>query len=153
MEFTPLKEASDFKDNKKYTDAVRQFNKLLEQLNQKDLPRETVEFINKEIEEINTSSLVGKELGKEIKSKHDNILKVLRNDLNIVPKHHYRNQWLALGMAAFGIPLGVAFGSSLDNMAYLGLGLPIGLAIGIAVGTGLDDKAKKEGRQLDYEIP
>ena len=67
-------------------------------------------------------------------------------------KNHYRNTWLALGMAAFGIPLGVAFGMSLRNLAFLGIGLSIGLAIGIAVGTGMDKKAFEEGRQMDLEI-
>jgi hypothetical protein len=70
----------------------------------------------------------------------------------VVPKNHYRNQWLALGMATFGIPFGVALGMSLGNMALLGIGLPIGLAVGIAVGSGMDKKAFEEGRQLDVEI-
>ena len=56
-------------------------------------------------------------------------------------------------MSAFGIPLGVAFGASLDNMAFLGIGIPIGMAIGMAVGAGMDKKAFEEGRQLNLEIP
>jgi hypothetical protein len=55
-------------------------------------------------------------------------------------------------MAGFGIPIGVAFGASLGNMAFLGIGLPIGLATGIAVGSGMDKKAFEEGRRLDVEI-
>jgi hypothetical protein len=37
-------------------------------------------------------------------------------------------------------------------MSYLSIGLPIGLGIGIAIGTSMDQKALKEGRQLDVEI-
>jgi hypothetical protein len=59
---------------------------------------------------------------------------------------------MALGIAVYGVPLGLAFGVSLDNMAFLGIGIPIGLAIGIGVGNGMDKKALKEGRQLDLEI-
>ena len=67
-------------------------------------------------------------------------------------KNHYRNTWLALGMAAFGIPLGVAFGTSSGNMGLIGIGLPIGMVIGMAVGSGMDKKAVESGRQLDLEI-
>ena len=55
-------------------------------------------------------------------------------------------------MAAFGLPIGAGFGASLQNMAFLGIGLPIGMAIGMAIGTGMDKKAFEEGRQLDLEI-
>ena len=58
---------------------------------------------------------------------------------------------MALGMAAFGVPLGVAFGTSLDDMSFLAIGLPIGMVIGLAVGSGMDKKALEEGRQLDVE--
>ena len=69
-----------------------------------------------------------------------------------MPKKHYRNTWLAVGMAAFGIPLGLAFGATLGNMAFLGIGLPIGMVFGMSVGTNMDKKAFEEGRQLDLEI-
>ncbi len=55
-------------------------------------------------------------------------------------------------MAAFGIPLGVAFGISIGNMGLLGIGLPIGMVIGMAVGSVMDKKAVESGRQLDLEI-
>lgn len=55
-------------------------------------------------------------------------------------------------MAVFGLPIGIIIGFALDNMAFLGIGLPMGLAVGIAIGTGMDKKAQEEGRQLDIEI-
>ncbi|MBT8322649.1 MAG: hypothetical protein KJO94_04145, partial [Eudoraea sp.] len=72
--------------------------------------------------------------------------------LKIVTKNYYRNLWLALGMTVFGIPLGVAFGAAQDNMAFLGVGIPIGMAIGIGVGTAMDEQAKKKGKQLDIDL-
>lgn len=54
-------------------------------------------------------------------------------------------------MSAFGIPMGVAFGLSIGNLGMLGIGLPIGMGIGVAAGTVMDNKAFKEGRQLDFE--
>ena len=84
--------------------------------------------------------------------KQTKIIKSLEKEFKIVTKNYYRKVWVALGMAAFGIPLGVVFGAILGNMAFLGIGLPIGMVIGIAVGSGLDKKALDENRQLDVEL-
>lgn len=54
-------------------------------------------------------------------------------------------------MAVFGVPIGVAFGFGLSNMAFIGIGIPIGMSIGIGIGAAMDKKAKEEGRQLDFE--
>jgi hypothetical protein len=42
-------------------------------------------------------------------------------------------------------------GTALGNMGFIGVGIGMGLAIGIAIGTDMDKKARKEGRQLDFE--
>ena len=52
----------------------------------------------------------------------------------------------------FLIPFGVLFGTSLGNMGFIGIGIPIGMAIGIAIGTSMDKKAFDEGKQLDIEF-
>ena len=80
------------------------------------------------------------------------ILKLIEKELKLVPKNLYRDRWLAIGMAGFGLPFGVAFGAAFGNMAFIGIGIPIGLAIGIAIGSGMDKKALDEGKQLDVEI-
>jgi hypothetical protein len=116
------------------------------------LPEVIVETINQDIDNLNSFSGSGDELRKLITKKQTGILKVLEKELKLVPKNHYRNLWMVLGMSVFGIPMGVAFGASLGNMAFLGIGLPIGMVIGIAMGTGMDKKAHNEGRQIDMEI-
>ena len=73
-------------------------------------------------------------------------------ELKIVTKNYYRNLWMVLGMSAFGLPLGVAFGLSLGNIGLLAIGLPIGMAIGTLVGSKLDKKALESGKQLDIEL-
>jgi len=59
---------------------------------------------------------------------------------------------MALGMAAFGMPIGIVFGSIIGNMAFIGLGLPLGMVMGLALGTNKDKTAFEEGRQLNVEI-
>jgi hypothetical protein len=50
------------------------------------------------------------------------------------------------------LPLGAAIGLSVENIGLLGIGLPIGMGIGFVFGSSLDQKALKEGRQLDFEV-
>ena len=136
----------DVKLNKAYV----QLEKLINELRNKELSDEVVDSINVTIEELN--SISGKGLRNQIKKRQSKIISLIEKEHKIVPKNHYRNTWLAIGMVAFGMPLGIAFGASLGNMGYLGIGLPIGLAIGIAIGTKMDKKAFEEGRQLSLEL-
>jgi hypothetical protein len=121
-------------------------------LRKKDLPDKLVLSINKDIDEINAPSPSIRVLKTLIRKKQLTIIQLLEKELKLVCKNHYRNTWLALGMTVFGLPLGVVFGSLMDNMALLSIGLPIGMGIGIAIGTSLDKKASDEGRQLDIEM-
>ena len=77
---------------------------------------------------------------------------MIEKEEKLVPKNAYRTRWMAIGMSVFGVPIGMAFGASLGNMAFLAIGIPLGMAIGIAIGAGMDKKALEEGRQLDIEI-
>jgi len=152
MEIKELKNRPDIVQHKKLYASYNQFDKLLMELRRKELTNETVNAINDGIAHVNSVTGSEKELRKQIKNTQSRIIKVLEKEHKLVTKNHYRNTWVAVGMAAFGIPLGVAFGTSLGNMAFLGIGLPIGMAIGIAVGTAMDKKAFEEGRQIDLEI-
>jgi len=48
--------------------------------------------------------------------------------------------------------MGVVFGTSLDNMTFLAIGIPMGMVVGIAIGSTMDKKAFEENRQLDLEF-
>jgi hypothetical protein len=152
MEIKELKKTPSIDQNKKLISAYAQFDKLLTELKKKELPEEIVKYINTGIDQINSFSKPEKELRKHIRKTQSGILKLIEKELKLVTKNHYRKTWLAVGMAAFGIPLGVAFGTSIGNMGLLGIGLPIGMVIGMAIGSGMDKKAVESGRQLDLEI-
>lgn len=152
MEIKELKNRPDIDQHKKLYASYNQFDKLLMELRRKELTNETVNSINDRIARVNSVTGSEKELRKQIKNTQSRIVKLIEKEHRLVMKNHYRNTWLAVGMAVFGIPLGVAFGASLGNMAFLGIGLPIGMAIGSAVGTAMDKKAFEEGRQIDLEI-
>lgn len=152
MEIKELKKIPNIDQNRKLFSAYAQFDKLLTELKKKELTEEIVKSINNGIDQINSVSESEKELRKQIRKTQSSILKLIEKKLKLVPKNHYRNTWLAVGMVTFGLPLGVAFGASIGNMGLLGIGLPIGIVIGMAVGSGMDKKAFESGRQLDLEI-
>jgi hypothetical protein len=152
MEIKELKKRPSIEQNKKLISAYAQFDKLLTELKKKELTEEIVKSINNGIDQINSVSESEKQLRKQIRKTQSSILKLIEKELKLVTKNHYRNTWLAVGMAAFGLPLGVAFGASVGNMGLLAIGLPIGMVIGMAVGSGMDKKAFESGRQLDLEI-
>ena len=152
MNITELKENQSITADIKLNAAFSQFRHLLEELNKKELTPQIIETINQNVEGLNSTSLMGNDLKKFLGKKQSKIVTLVEKELKIVPINYYRNMWLPLGMSSFGIPIGVAFGLSLGNIALLGVGLPIGMAIGMGVGSKMDKKAFKEGRQLDIEL-
>ncbi len=152
MEIIDIDKKTFTEEEKKLTARFTVFEKLVNELQKRELPSEIVVSINRGIQEINSFVGSNKEVMKHVRKKQTEVLKLLEKELKLVTQNHYRNLWLALGMSAFGIPFGVVFGISLGNMAFIGIGIPIGMAIGIAVGTSMDKKAFEEKRQLDLEI-
>jgi hypothetical protein len=139
-------------ENSKVLSRYHQLGELLKSLEKRVLPNEITDFINQNIELLNSVADSEKYFAKKIKETENEIVKYIEKKNNVVPKNHYRKRWLSLGIGAFGLPIGVAIGSVSGNMGVLGAGLPIGMGIGIAVGFSLDKKAFNEGRQLDFEI-
>ena len=152
MKILKVADRSEFNKSKKLNNLQTRFNLLVDELNKRNIPIRLVEPFNTAIDKVNNykGSIGGlRKLFNEVKI---NILKTLEKELKIVPQKTYLTRWLAIGMAVFGIPIGIAYGNLFDNMAFLGIGLPIGMVIGMAIGAGMDKKAKKEGRQLDVDI-
>lgn len=151
MEIKELKKKANIEQDKKLNKRYTYFEKLIIELEKKEIPSEIIDTINQDIYAVNSFSGSDKDLRKLIRKSQANIFKLIEKELKLVPKSHYMTRWMAIGMTVFGIPLGTAFGASLDNMGLLGIGLPIGLAIGLAIGAGMDEKAAKEGKQLDLD--
>ena len=152
MKITELKEREDLTNDNKQNNNYIQFKEVLSELSKKELPDTTVVFINKSVEELNATLLLGKDLQKLIKKQQTNILKLVLKEHKIVPKNYYRKLWMLLGMSTFGIPIGLALGLSVNNMGLFASGLPIGMGLGIGVGALIDKKAFNDNRQLNIEI-
>jgi hypothetical protein len=152
MEYIKIVKIPNIENDKKLFGNYCSFEKLVAELEKKEIPVEINNFINHEIEATNSFSGSAIEQSKRIKKAQSVIIKRLEKDLKLVPKNYYRSIWLPLGMSAFGVPIGLGIGLSLGNLAFLGIGLPIGMGIGVAVGTAMDKKAMNTGKQLDFEI-
>lgn len=151
MRIIELKERYDI-SNAKLAKAYNQFGGVLKELAKKELPDKIIDSINQSVEVINASILTDNELRKFVKKQQTALLKLVEKELKIVPLNHFRNIWLGVGMAAFGVPIGLALQVSNGSSGYFAIGFPIGMIIGIAIGTKLDKKAFEEGRQLAIEI-
>lgn len=152
MELTTFQKPACIRPTSKLALKADVFEKLLNELKSRGLPESMIESINQQVALVHSSGIEEKTFAKQLSKSQSLILKQLEKELKIVPKNYYRMIFMSIGMAGFGIPMGVAFGLSIGNLAFLGLGLPIGLAIGIAIGTAKDKKAAAEGNQLDVEI-
>jgi hypothetical protein len=152
MKFKALNAKINIDQNVKLHNVYAQYTELLNVLGDKELNQNIISAVNEDIALINECSESEKELKKRIVKAQSGVIKLIEKELKLVTINHYRNTWLALGISVFGVPLGVAFGASMDNMGYLGIGLPFGMLIGMVVGTRMDKKAKEEGRQLDIEM-
>lgn len=123
---------------------------LCRDLQGRELPAETEAGINQALAALNVLPETDASFPRRLAATRRNILKRLERELGLVPRNHYRGQWMALGMAAFGVPIGTALGVVTGNMGLLGIGLPVGMTLGMAIGANLDQKAERQGRQLSY---
>jgi hypothetical protein len=151
MKIQELEKRPEAAQDKKLVKILAKFGKLISELNRKEIPDEIVNSINQNVKEINAFSGSNKDIRKLVRKTQWGILKLVEKELKLVPKNVYRARWLAIGMTVFGVPLGVAFGTSLGNMGFLGIGLPVGMVLGMAIGARMDKKALAEGRQMDLE--
>ncbi|ESU27119.1 hypothetical protein FLJC2902T_22270 [Flavobacterium limnosediminis JC2902] len=139
-------------NSEKITGKENSINNLIaEILSRKIIDSETHNFIADFVNKSEVFKGDEKVYFKELDAFEKTLLKEIEKKYKLVKKDYYTNLWTAVGMSAFGVPIGVAFGSIFKNMAFIGIGLPIGLVIGRLVGSNLDKKALKENRQLDIK--
>jgi len=139
-------------DNDKLKRELNVYEALIVELDKRELPNETVQWINERTEWLNKLDPSEKGSAREVRKYRSRILMKLEKEHKLVPKNYYRNLWLSLGLAAFGVPIGVGFGLSMDNLGLMGIGFPIGMAIGYVLGMSMDKRAAKENRQLNVQF-
>lgn len=139
-------------NEEKVVRTYEKLNQLMEAIDPRTIPSDVKMKIQACLSIVAETAHEKKPFLKALHKSNNTIVRLLEKHLKLVPKNYYQVLWMSVGMAAFGIPLGVAFSAALNNYAFIGLGLPIGLGIGLALGVTMDKKAKAEGRQLPVDI-
>jgi hypothetical protein len=132
--------------------SLRQYNKLLKQLQGRPLQPETEQFITHQIATIKTFNLQLKPSSRKIDQSKRQLLSYLQKNEGIYAKNHFMTLYMAVGMTAIGLPAGIIFSFIVDNTAFIGVGLPVGLSIGLAVGRQKDLQIKAKGKQINYSV-
>ena len=152
MEINQLNLKFDQVNNPKLSDLYFQMQDILKRTNNKKLPTEAIQYINHIVKQVNSSNLKDKILLELLKEKQNYIVKFLEKKHNIVTKNNYRNMWIGLGALVFGLPVGLLLAFIFNNAKVFALGLIAGAGIGTFVGISMDNKAVREGRQLNIEL-
>lgn len=135
------------KNARKYSENIYNCIKSLEE---RDIPESLVAYINSETTQLNELEFGPKKAGNKLYHAYNRIIVQIQKQTNLVPPGYYQNTYMLYGMSFFGLPLGILYALFMDNFGLFGLGLPIGLAVGLAYGRSIDEKTKKEGRQLNF---
>ena len=130
--------------------AYQRLENLLHIAESKTLSEIAIQKINTKLELLNTTTKINDALYRLANLIENEIITILEEDLKIVPIGYYSKKWIAIGMSAFGIPLGLIIGLLSKNMGMLAVGLPIGLGIGTIIGKTKDARAASLG--LQYNI-
>lgn len=151
MQYSQILRKEWANEDLKVQQAYNTYERFLAAIAKKEIPEKINTIIEMEIAEINNFKEEDGSLFVFIKKSQVTLLAVLESTLGIVAKNHFRNQWMVLGLVAFGIPLGVVIAMLANNYGLMGLGMAIGLPIGMLMGKKKDDKAAVDGKQLDFE--
>lgn len=149
MKIIELQKKSHLTQKKNTLKAFLNLEKTLIALREIDLSEASIIKINNKVKELNSFSESESKFRKKLAIQKHNIIEFIRKKHGLVPQKYYQNQWFVLGMSIFGIPIGSLFSLTVSNISFLGVGLPMGMLIGSMIGKQKDEKAKKEGKQLN----
>jgi hypothetical protein len=146
-----LEDRKGIADNKRLANDFHYFQSLINALNKKKIPDDMTSSINRVIGFINSLHASDKIMIRKIEEGERIILELVEKRLGLVPKKHYFNYWITMGVTLYGLPIGVLMYFLLGSLVYIAVGLPIGMMIGIYRGNRKDKKAETEGKQLEIE--
>lgn len=150
MKIEAVQFKTSWKEHQEILQKAEKLQILINLLNERNLPEEVKEEVNKKIEFINEWDGPETSISKKLDQTQSAILKILLKKMGITTPGYFKSLWLSVGMAALGLPLGVAVFVATGNAAFIGIGLPVGMVIGITVGAALDSKTEKQGNILRF---
>jgi uncharacterized membrane protein YraQ (UPF0718 family) len=134
--------------SKQLANARNKLKNFLTAIEQQDIPDEITGEIHAKILGLNQFKGSEKEVEKFVEHTYQEIIYLLKEKLNMVPRNHYRNYWSVYGLCIFGLPMGVIFSAFTKNNASMAYGLPVGFLIGFIIGKHKDKKAEREKKVI-----
>lgn len=148
MELYRVNNRKIFESGCQVAQAFQKVEVLIQSLEKKKLPEEIVREINEQIMELDLLEGNEKDLVSSLTRIESRIFLLVNRKLGLVREKFYITMWMPLGMATFGLPIGLIFFAVTGNAAFIGIGLPLGMAAGAVLGNALDKKAKQQNRIL-----
>ncbi len=143
MKIVELKKRLDIDPGPKMSGRYLQFEKILLELEARDIPGEIVWRINDEVESLNELGDSIKSLKKPLAKAQSKVLKLIRKELQLVVINHYRKVWMSIcGLIGF-LVWDVFPGNPLGMLVF-----PACLTVGFFIGAVKDKNARKNGKQL-----
>ena len=151
MNIEKLKRRKGSENNTKLSKAYLQIEGLIGALNKRELKEKHIKAINIDIALLNKYDGSDKELIKQLKKAYNRILEYIEKELELVAKHHYQNKWMVFGMIG-GVILSYLFKAIEYSATWnsIGFAISMGLIFGLLAGKNRDEKARKDGNQLEY---
>jgi hypothetical protein len=135
--------------SKGLTRANMRLQSLLHAISEKEVSEEVKVSINQFIEAANAAASNDAKAHKKALNKgYNQITKLIQKEHGYVVKGSQMALWMVIGMVSFGTAIGVVFGIVMENMGLMGIGYGFGMAIGLAIGAVMEEKARKEEKQL-----
>ena len=146
MDIEKLIELKNAANNPRLIKAYNKVLILIEALSSREIPSEILNNINESVKFLNSFAGTEKEHTKAFNKTYTSILTLVKKELKLVPKNHYKTLWMVMGMS-----FGVAFSVILNDSGNIAIGIGLGTLIGIVVGANLDKNAEEAGNQLEME--
>lgn len=144
----PLSKRDILQQDPKLEKCFTKLQELIEVINERGIPVEVELEIDGHLQALDEFDGSAKDWKKKLSASYRKTLHLLEKRLKLVRKNHYRDLWMPLGLAIFGLPIGMGIAIAIGNIGLLGAFMPAGMAVGMALGIGLDRQAEEQGRQL-----
>ena len=153
MEIIELKKNSHLTQKETTKKAFSDLEKTLVAYRGVELSENSIVKINDLVKSINSfQESSERKYRRKLLINRSNIIQLIVKEHGIVPEKYYQKQWFVLGMVTFGIPIGIIFSTAIGNISMLAVGYPLGMLIGSMIGKQKDEKAKKEGKQINLSL-
>ncbi|MDB4335055.1 hypothetical protein OAA06_01715 [bacterium] len=152
MDIRNLEHRPEFDQEGRLNRKYKRLQKLIVELNKKDLKGQMVALSNSYVDQINRYEGGEEQLLIIVQNSYNRILSFAKEEFDIVYSGYYGGTWGLIGMSAFGFPLGLIGFLITANEVHVLLGMPLGCLLGYLIGHLKDTSAKRYNKQISMSV-